>query len=187
MRALMRHDSAMIGQQRCLVAGEDCRQVAGHAIEERGARDHAVFDDLVQPGAELAARKRREHVRIDCHRGGRWNAPIRFLPSAWLTPTLPPIGAVHLRQQRRRHLHHRHAAQVRRGGEASDVADDAAADRDERGRAVGARHGSAHRRCARPCRGACSARRRESGSGARRSGRAKRAAVQAPDRAGSRR
>ena len=40
--------------------------------------------------------------------------------------------AVDLRQQRRRHLHDRDAAQVRRGREAGDVADDATADGDQR-------------------------------------------------------
>ena len=42
--------------------------------------------------------------------------------------------AVHLREQRRRHVHERDAAQVGRGGEPGHVADDAAAERDERRR-----------------------------------------------------
>ncbi len=46
--------------------------------------------------------------------------------------------AVDLREQRRRDLHHRHAAQVGRRREAGDVADDAAADGDDRRRAIGA-------------------------------------------------
>jgi hypothetical protein len=41
-------------------------------------------------------------------------------------------GAVDLRQQRRRHVHERDAAQERGGGEAGGVADDAAADGDDR-------------------------------------------------------
>ena len=46
--------------------------------------------------------------------------------------------AVHLRQQRRRHVHERDAAQEGGRGEAGDVADDAAADGDEGAAAVGA-------------------------------------------------
>ena len=46
--------------------------------------------------------------------------------------------AVDLRQQRRRHLDDRDAAQVGGRGEAGDVADHAAADRDDGGGAVGA-------------------------------------------------
>ncbi len=47
--------------------------------------------------------------------------------------------AVHLRQQRCRHMHEGDAAQVGGRGEAGHVADDAAAEGDERRRAVGLR------------------------------------------------
>ena len=53
---------------------------------------HAVLDDLVQARAELAPWQRPEQRRIDDDQAGGWNAPIRFLPSGWLTPTLPPIA-----------------------------------------------------------------------------------------------
>ena len=43
---------------------------------------------------------------------------------------------IHLREQRRRHLHERHPALVDRRGEAGDVADHAAAERHERRRAL---------------------------------------------------
>ena len=46
--------------------------------------------------------------------------------------------AVHLRQQRRRHVHERDAAQEGRGGKARGVADDAAADGDDGAAAIGA-------------------------------------------------
>ncbi len=45
--------------------------------------------------------------------------------------------AVDLRQERRRHLDDRDAAEVGRGGESGDVADDPAADGDDRRRAIG--------------------------------------------------
>jgi hypothetical protein len=45
---------------------------------------------------------------------------------------------VHLREQRRRHLQVRDAALVDRGREAGEVADDAAAERDQHGAAIGA-------------------------------------------------
>ena len=51
---------------------------------------------------------------------------------------LPANGRVDLREQRRGHLHERHAALVDRRGEARDVANDAAAQRDERRRALSA-------------------------------------------------
>ena len=46
--------------------------------------------------------------------------------------------AVHLRQQRRRHVRQRDAAQERRGRESRRVADHAAADGDDRAAAIGA-------------------------------------------------
>ena len=56
--------------------------------------------------------------------------------------------AVHLRQQRRRHLHDRDAAQVGGRGEPGDVADHAAAEGDDRGRRDRRSRGSARRRSA---------------------------------------
>ena len=47
------------------------------------------------------------------------------------------MAAVDLRQQRRRHVHERDAAQVAGRGEAGHVADDAAAEGDERRGAIG--------------------------------------------------
>ena len=61
-----------------------------------------------------------------------------FLPSGWLTAGLAADRRIDLREQRRRHLHERHAALVDRRGEAGEVADDAAAERDQRRRAFGA-------------------------------------------------
>src|SRR6185295_4245291 len=59
-------------------------------------------------------------------------------------------GAVHLREQRRRHVDQSDAAQVGRGGEARHVADDAPAQGDERGRAIGI---GADERLVNPCDG----------------------------------
>ena len=55
--------------------------------------DDAVLDDLVEPGAELAARQRGQHLGIDDDEraagGTRRSGSCR---AAWLTPTLPPIA-----------------------------------------------------------------------------------------------
>jgi hypothetical protein len=48
-------------------------------------------------------------------------------------------AGIDLREQRGRHLHERHAAQEGGGGEAGEVADDAAAERDDRAAAIEAR------------------------------------------------
>ena len=62
---------------------------------------------------------------------GWWKAPIRFLPLAVVDADLAADGAIDHRQQRRRHHEQRQAAVVGRGREAGQVADDAAADRDD--------------------------------------------------------
>ncbi len=62
---------------------------------------------------------------------GWWNAPIRFLPCGELMPVLPPTGGIDLRQQRGRHLHEIDAAAQDRRREAGEIADHAAAERDD--------------------------------------------------------
>ena len=64
---------------------------------------------------------------------GWWKAPTRFLPCARVHAGLAADRAVDLRQQRGRHLHERQAAQRGRRGEAGEIADHAAAQRDHRG------------------------------------------------------
>ena len=59
-----------------------------------------------------------------------------FLPMGWFTPVLPPDAAVHHGKERRRHLDKRDAAHERGCGKSGKVADDAAAERHDRGLAV---------------------------------------------------
>ena len=61
-------------------------------------------------------------------RTGQWKAPTLFLPVGVSSPVLPPIGRVHLADERRRHCHPGHAAQVGRRREAGDVRQRAAAE-----------------------------------------------------------
>ena len=118
------------------LALEDRRQAGREPIEQRPAGDHAVLDDLVEAGAELAARQRGEQLRIDRHRQGLMKRADQVLAERVVDADLAADRAVHLRQQRRRHLHDRDAAQERRGRKAGDVADHPAADGDDRRGAV---------------------------------------------------
>ena len=122
----------MTGSSAAGIAREERRQVGGDAIEQRPAGDHAVLDDFVQPGAELAARQRRQQRRIDDDRERLVEGADQVLAERVVDADLAADRAVDLRQQRRRHLDDRDAAQVGRRGEAGDVADDAAADGDDR-------------------------------------------------------
>jgi hypothetical protein len=78
--------------QRLGVALEQRLQRAGDTREQIRARDHAVLDDLVEAGAELATRQRAEERGIDHDQRGRMERADQVLPCAWLTPTLPPIA-----------------------------------------------------------------------------------------------
>ena len=133
MRAGLRDDRHEHG----LIASEEGAQPIADAIEQVPARDDAVLHDFVEPRAELAARQRREQRRIDRDGRGRVERADQILAQRVVDADLPSHGAIHLRQKRRRHLHNRDAPQVRGGREPGDVADDAAADGDDRRGAVG--------------------------------------------------
>ena len=92
-----------------------------------------------RPGAELAARQRRQHRRVDDDRVRLIERADQVLAERVIHADLAADGAVHLRQQRRRHVNERDAAQVRRRREAGHVADDAAAEGDQGRRAIGVR------------------------------------------------
>src|SRR5690606_35564312 len=124
-------DAAAVGDD----AGEGGRIVRGDeveaavdVIEEPLRRDDAVLHDLVQAGAELAARQRREHVGIAHDERGRVEGADEVLAGRQVYPDLTADRTVDLGQQRRRDLHQADAAQPRGGREARRVAHDTAAE-----------------------------------------------------------
>ena len=155
-----------VGEQRG-VALEERRQIGRQPIEQRPAGDHPVFDDLVEPGAELAARQRGEQVGVDRDGERLMEGADQVLAERMIDADLAADRAVHLRQQRRRHLDDRDAAEERRGRESGDVADHAAANRHDRRSRDRRPRAPARRRCGRPSRPACDARRQGSGSALR--------------------
>ena len=126
-------------RQRFGRAREDRLAISRDAIEERGARRHPVLDHLVQPGAELAARQRGEHERIDDNRVRLVEGADQVLAQRVVDAHLAADGAVDLREQRGRHVRQRDAAQEARRREARHVANHAAAKGDDRRRAIGVR------------------------------------------------
>ena len=137
--ALMRHDSAMTG-----VSAAGSR--AKIAVRSRVTRSKSpaldvtpYLIDLVEPRPELAPRQRAEHRRIDDDRVRLIERADQVLAERMIDADLAADGAVDLREQRRRHVNERDAPQVGGRGEAGHVADDAAAEGDERGRAIGVR------------------------------------------------
>ena len=132
----MRHDAVDERRHGIAVAIEDRRQRVAHAIEQRRLRDHAVLDHFVQAGAEFAARQCFEHHRIGHHQARRVKRADQVLAERVVDAGLAADRAVHLREQRSRHVHHRNAAQVGGRGKADDIADHAAADGDDHRRAI---------------------------------------------------
>ena len=114
----MRHDADTSGA----TASPSRAKIAGHriadAIEQRRIGDHAVLDHFVQAGAEFAARQGFEHDRIGDDQARRVKRADQVLAERVIDAGLAADRAVDLRQQRRRHVHDRHAAQIRRGREA---------------------------------------------------------------------
>ena len=97
--------------------------------EESRVGDQPVLDHLGQPGAQFAHRQRRQRadVRDD---GPRLVEGADQVLAAWVVdPGLAADRGVHLREQRRRHLHVVHASLVAGRRETGDVADDPAAER----------------------------------------------------------
>ena len=135
----MAHDSAMTGVS---TAGSRAKiAVRSRVIRSKrpGARRHAVLDDFVEPRPELPPRQRAEHRRVDDDRVRLIERADQVLAERMVDADLAADGAVDLREQRRRHMHQRDAPQVGRRREARHVADHAAAEGDERGRAIGVR------------------------------------------------
>ncbi len=124
------------GRQDARLTRKQPRHLRTHLIEERPVGDDAVLDDFVQARPELATRQRRQESRIDDHRGGLVVGADQVLPRGVVDADLSADCAVHLGQQRRRHLDDRNAAQIGSGREPGRVADDAAAGGDDRGGAI---------------------------------------------------
>ncbi len=110
---------------------------SSHARNARVA-DRAVLDHFREARGELARRQRAQAIGVDQHGARLVERADHVLAERVVDAGLAAHRRVDLREQRRRHLHERHAALVDRRRESRDVADDAAAQRDQRGRALGA-------------------------------------------------
>jgi hypothetical protein len=115
------------------VAGEQGRAARLEVGEIGRVQDDAVLDDLSEPRAKLAIRKRRQHGGIHQHQARLMEGADQVLGPGMIHRGLAPDRGVHLAQQRGRHLHEVDAAHVGSGDEAREVAHRAAAQRDHGG------------------------------------------------------
>ena len=107
-------------------------------VEEVGVEDHAVLDHLGQAAAQLAVGKGGEGLGVDPDADGLVEGADDVLGAGVVDPHLAPDGAIDLGQQRGRDHQQGEAAEIRRGDEPGEVADDASAQRDDAGVAIGA-------------------------------------------------
>ena len=93
--------------------------------------DDAVLDDLGEPGAELARWQRAQRARVGQNPDRLMERADHVLCARMVDGRLATDRRVDLRKQRRGHLHEIDASLVARRRVAREVADDAAAQRDE--------------------------------------------------------
>ena len=123
--------------QRIGFARENGVYLSCDAVEERTARGHAVFDHFVESRPELATRQRLQQGGIDGDHRRMVERSDQVLAERMVDAHFAADRAVDLRQERGRHLHQWQTAQVPSGNEASHIADDASAHRNNSGTAVG--------------------------------------------------
>ena len=120
------------------IAGDELRPRLLQPFEEGAVADEPVFHHLGIAGEQLAPRQGGERVDIGQHQHRLMKGADQVLAVLAVDRGLAADRAVDLRQQRGRHLHVIEAAQQGRGGKAGEIADDAAAQRDERRAALDA-------------------------------------------------
>ncbi len=121
------------------VAGQQALEIGLDPFEEGQIPDQAVFDDLGEASPQLAVRQGAEGGDVGQHQPGLVEGTDHVLAERMVDRRLATDGRIDLCEQCRRHLDERHAAQIGRRGETRQVADDAAAERDQRRLALAAR------------------------------------------------
>lgn len=115
---------------------EDAFGVFFHVMEEFGIGDDAVFDDFGESGAQFAVGQAFEEGEIDEHGAGLMERADDVLPERMIHTGLTADAGVDLGDDSRWDLNVADAAHEGCRGESGDIADDAAAERDNDARAV---------------------------------------------------
>jgi len=105
--------------------------VAFEPGEKVAVADQAVFGHLGVAGAELARAQRVEDAGVGEHQRRLVEGADEILAQRRIDRRLAADAGIDLGEQGRRDLDEAHAAPQRRGAEASEIADDAAAERDD--------------------------------------------------------
>ena len=178
----MRQDSAITGSSAAASRAKSAfRSCAVRSNSGRLAMT-PYFTTSYRPALNSRRGSVAQQLRVDDDGRRRMECADEILAERVVHADLAADRAVHLRQQRRRHLHDGDAAEVRGRGKTGDVADHAAADGDDRADAVRAGANQRVVDLARPWPAACSARRRECRIGSSRRDPVQTVAVEAPHR-----
>ena len=118
------------------IAGDHGCAVPLAPVEERRVGDQAVFDDLGVAGNDLPVRQCGQRVDVGEHQAGLVEGADHVFGVTAVDRRLAADGTVHLGEQRCRNLDVIDAAERGRRGETGEIADDAAAERDQRRLAV---------------------------------------------------
>ena len=127
-----------VGEGRA-IARQQLLDVGFEPVDERSVEREAVLDHLGQARAQLAVGQRVEGRHVRDHRARLVEGADHVLAERVVDRGLAADRGVDLREQRGRHLDERHAALVDGGGEPRQVADHAAAQRDDQRVAPAAR------------------------------------------------
>ena len=119
------------------IALEDRRRILLEVREEVGIEDDAVLDDFREAAAVFTLGERGERGQVDPDAERLMEGADHVLGPRMVDRRLAADGAVDHGQQRGRHHEQRQAAGEGRGHEAREVADDAAADRDDQCAPIG--------------------------------------------------
>ena len=114
---------------RCRPAFEDFAPVRFQPRKERGVAEQTVFDDLRIAGAKFPRRQGIERGGVGDHQNRLMEGADEIFAVGGIDGGLAADRGIDLSQQRGRHLHVVEPAPHDRGNEAGEVADDAAAKR----------------------------------------------------------
>ena len=122
-----------------IAAGEYVFPIGFEPGEEGGVAEQAVFGDFGVAGAEFALRQHVKQSRVGDNQDRLMESADEVLAVAGVDGGLAADRGIDLRQQRGRHLHVIEPAPHHRRGESGEIADDAAAERDDEIAALDAR------------------------------------------------
>ena len=127
-------------RERLRVAGNDRVHILLHIAKQPRIANHASLDRLLQSSAQLRRWQRAEKIRVGQHSLRMIKTADQILSRNQIRPGLPPDRRIHLRQQRRRHLHVADAAHINRRKKSGKVANHPAAKSDQQRIAIRTRN-----------------------------------------------